>query len=110
MTHSREDVLRSVRAACPDNGDARVVDLLDRYGVASYERERERVQLAILKLAEGNEEKLRELVDIAKHDYRDVLLWAEYPEEAQLDTPQKRQEAGQLLRKLGIEPPPELAK
>ena len=59
-----------------------MLELLDDYGVESYERERERVQLAILKLSEGNEEKLREFVAVAKRDYRDVLFWAEYPEES----------------------------
>ena len=40
-----------------------------------------RVQLAILKLSEGQRDKLTELVRMAKRDYRDVLAYAEYPEE-----------------------------
>ena len=40
---------------------------------------RARVQLAILKLSEGDPEKLRSFVDVALTDYRDVLAWAEYP-------------------------------
>ena len=65
---------------------ARVLELLDNYGVESYERERERVQVAILKLSAGSEEKVREYLAVAKRDYRDVLFWAEYPEESRLDT------------------------
>jgi len=54
---------------------ARVLELLDSYGVEPYERERERVQVAILKLSAGSEAKVREYVAVAKRDYRDVLFW-----------------------------------
>ena len=46
----------------------RVLEFLDTYGVESYERERERVQLAILNLSKGDEEKLREFVAVAKRE------------------------------------------
>lgn len=58
-----------------------VLQTLETYGVESYERERERVQLDILKLSGGDLVKLRELVEVAKRDYRDILAWAEYPQE-----------------------------
>src|SRR5712691_5484303 len=99
MTHSREEVIASVQAAFPESTWARVLELLDSYGVESYEREPERVQLAILKLSEGNEEKLREFVAVAKRDYRDVLFWAEYPEESRLDTPEKRERVRKMFEK-----------
>ena len=108
MAHSREDVLASVRASFPKENRTRVLELLDTYGLAAHERERERVQLAILKLSEGNEEKLRQHVDVAKRDYRDVLFWAEYPEEAKIDTPEKRRQMRELFEKLGLEPPASL--
>jgi 16S rRNA C1402 N4-methylase RsmH len=59
----------------------RVASLLAEYGQESHEREAARVQLAILKLSEGQAERVAELVTAAKRDYRDVLMWAEYPEE-----------------------------
>src|SRR2546430_17617958 len=105
MPHSREDVVTAVRKMFSEDAHARVLELLDTYGVESYERERERVQLAILKLSEGNEEKLREFVAIAKRDYRDVLFWAENPKEAKLDTPEKRERIKKMLEKFGIKPP-----
>ena len=43
--------------------------------------ERERIQLAILKLSGGDPSKLRHNLEAAKIDYRDVLAWAEYPEQ-----------------------------
>jgi len=108
MTHSRNDVLASVRVIFPGSDWPGVVALLDAYGVASHERERERVQLAILKLCEGSEDKLRDYVNVAKRDYRDVLFWAEYPDEARLDTPEKRQAMRALFDKFGIAPPADL--
>ena len=86
----------------------RVLELLDSYGVESYERERERVQLDILKLSTGSEEKVRDYVAVAKRDYRDVVFWAEYPEESRLDTPEKRQRVRKMSEKFGIEPPSDL--
>lgn len=59
---------------------AQVERELQRYGVESYEREHERVRLAVLKLAGANVDEVRRFVDAACGDYRDVLAWAEYPE------------------------------
>ena len=105
MAHSRDEVVAAVEATLSESAYARVLKLLDSYGVESYEREREHVQLAILKLSEGNEEKLREFVAVAKCDYRDVLFWAENPEEARLDTPEKRERIKKMFKKFGIKPP-----
>ena len=108
MPHSRDEVVAVVQRAFPESAHAGVLELLDSYGVESYERERERVQLAILKLSEGNEEKLREFIAVAKRDYRDVLFWAEYPEESRLDTPEKRERVRKMFEKFGIKPPDDL--
>jgi len=102
--HSRDEVVASVQATFPMSSWARVLELLDNYGVESYERERERVQVAILKLSAGSEAKVREYVAVAKRDYRDVLFWAEYPEESKLDRPEKRQRVRKMFEKFGIEP------
>ena len=48
MPHSRDEVVAVVQKAFPETSRSRVLELLDAYGVESYERERERVQLAIL--------------------------------------------------------------
>jgi hypothetical protein len=105
MPHSRDEVVAVVRKIFPESLHTRVLELLDTFGVESFERERERVQLAILKLSEGNEEKLREFIAVAKRDYRDVLFWAEYPEEAKLDTPEKRERIKKMFKKFGLKPP-----
>ncbi len=105
MARSRDEVVAAIQATFLKSSWARVLELLDTYGVESHERERERVQLAILKLSEGNEEKLREFLAIAKRDYRDVLFWAENPDEARLDTPEKRERVRKMFEKFGIKPP-----
>lgn len=107
MPHSRDQVLAVVKGSFPESTQEHVLELLDSYGVESYERERERVQLAILKLSEGNEEKIREFVVVAKHDYRDVLFWADNPEEAKL-TPEKRERLKKMFDQFGIKPPENL--
>jgi hypothetical protein len=45
------------------------------------DKESPRVHLAILKLSEGDTDKLKSYIKAAKADYRDVLAWAEYPEQ-----------------------------
>jgi hypothetical protein len=77
----RQVVLAKVAEVFPQEDPAAVLALLDTYGVEPYERERERVQLAVLKLSEGRLERLEEFVRVAKRDYRDALAWAEYPQE-----------------------------
>lgn len=54
--------------------------ILDEYGRLDYHREVARVQLAALKLADGCRDRLRQEIEAAKSDFRDVLLSAEYPE------------------------------
>lgn len=48
-----------------------------RYGVEPHERECERVWLALVKLSGGDIGRLAALVEEAKMDMRNVLLWAE---------------------------------
>ena len=105
MPSTRDEVIAAIQKSFPERNTEQVLVLLDTYGGESNERERERVQLAILKLSEGNEEKLREFVAIAKRDYRDVLFWADNPEEAKLDTPEKRERMKKMFEQFGIKPP-----
>ena len=86
MTYTREFVLAKVRQEFPHSEAEEVLAILETYGEFDYERERKRVQLAILKLSEGNIDKLRANVKIAKQDYRDVLAYAEYPSEMRYPT------------------------
>jgi hypothetical protein len=70
-------VWRKVRSVLPGIRCEDAIRALDEY----CGPERERVQLATLKLSEGRLDRLRHYVEAAIQDYRDVLAWAEYPRE-----------------------------
>jgi hypothetical protein len=81
LTPSRSLVLKKLRDCFPATDIASTaLDLLDSYGNESWHFEKDRVQLAILKLSNGELKKLSSLVEVASSDYRDVLALAEYPE------------------------------
>ena len=81
MAHvNRNRVRHKVTRYWPDLDHQEIMSVLDQYGVESGEIGRARVQLAILKLSNGDVDRLADLVAMAKRDYRDVLAYAEYPE------------------------------
>jgi hypothetical protein len=76
---------RKLASMFPEPGiRAEAERLLASYGVESYEKEIPRVRLAILKNtgAGGDLEALRAQVRLAKQDYRDALVAAEYGRQA----------------------------
>jgi hypothetical protein len=73
---TRDDVVARITHDFPSEEPARLLTILDEYGTQSYERERERIQLAILHLRKGDIEEARAYTKAAKRDYRDVLLWS----------------------------------
>ncbi len=78
------DVVRKLASIWPDPAlRERAEGELRRYGTEAHESEVDRVRLAILKLCNGQFQRLVEMVAAAKSDYRDVLMWAEYPAEGQ---------------------------
>src|SRR6266498_260400 len=81
MNPDRDLVLTKMKETFPQEDSEEVLAVLDLYGEESYERERERVQLAILKLSHGSMDELLSNVEVAKQDYRDILAYAEYPHE-----------------------------
>lgn len=78
-TVTRADVERVVRRDFASEQYDSVMSILAEYGCESWHRELSRVQLAVLKLAAGSLDVLRREIETAKGDYRDVLVYAEYP-------------------------------
>lgn len=76
---NQDDILRIVKRDFPDDDAKEILGILNRYGTEEWEREPHRVQAAALKLSAGNKAKLVNEIDNAKADYRDTLLYAEYP-------------------------------
>lgn len=101
MTHTRDEVVAAVHAGFPNSDAATILGVLDLYGTESYEREKERVQLAIIALSEGSEDNLRYFVQVAKTDYRDVLSWQESGPLSEPEGRKLQQAARRLLEKWG---------
>jgi hypothetical protein len=77
---SRDDVLRIIARDYPPEHHAdilRDLDLLENPEIP-------RVQLAVLKLVNGRLAELQNHIGMAHTDYRDVLMWAEYPADAKV--------------------------
>lgn len=72
-----EDVERIIRRDFPPSQFDAVIAVLKDYGL---QRERSRVELAALKLENGDLAALRKHINTAIQDFRDVVAPAEYPE------------------------------
>jgi hypothetical protein len=107
IKYTRELVMKKAKDVFPKEDTAKIMSILDQYGTDSYERERERVQIAILKSSKGEMKDLEEGVKAAKQDYRDVLAWAEYPLEMKTEAgtldAQKAKEVREKDRKQYLE-------
>ena len=51
-----------------------VLELLERYGTERHEKTPHFMRLAVLRMVNGDRQRLEEWVTLAKHDYRDLLL------------------------------------
>lgn len=78
------DVARVIRRDFPEADVAAAEAVVLEYGREDHEPEPDRVRLAALKLAAGNIEKLRGHITVAKADFRDVILAAEFPKRAKV--------------------------
>jgi predicted RNase H-like HicB family nuclease len=71
----REDVIQAAQEMFPNEDLQTILDVMNEYGKRPFEMDTERVQVAAVRLSEGDVDKLRQLVADAKRDYRDVLSW-----------------------------------
>ena len=93
-------VLKKIRQVFPGKDEKAILASLDEYGTESYEKEKHRVFLAILKLCD--EENLNEpsrYIKVAKQDYRDVLSWAEYPNQIKFGPTKDSEKSSELIKK-----------
>jgi hypothetical protein len=101
MPQTRDEVIAAIRTAFPPGDETIILAVLDLYGTEPYERERERVQIAIVGLSAGSEEKLKELVQVAKTDYRDILAWQERGPATEAEAKKLLEDARSLLKRWG---------
>jgi hypothetical protein len=98
-----QTIIDRVKRDFPQDEHQEVLEVLSFYGTEDYEREQERVLLAVLNLSKGCKEAIWDYLDRAKRDYRDVLFWSEYPEESRLDTTEKIAKFRNLCKWLGVD-------
>ena len=80
----------------PNEDPQEILDLLNQYtGRGSGQ-----VKLAILKLCEGDKERLPELLKTAQRDYRDVVAAAENPRMFKLRAAERKEMPGRKLEAL----------
>jgi hypothetical protein len=96
------DLASLVESAFGKDADAALAALLT-LGERPEDREPDRVRRAVLMLSQGDLGRLRHFVDRAHQDYRDVLMWAEYPPPSS-DEPLSYAD---LRRSIGLPPDPE---
>lgn len=70
----REDVVEALKTQFPAEPLTSLLDLVDEYGRQPFEQDAEPIQVAAIRLSEGNIDRLREWIAEAKLDYRDVLM------------------------------------
>lgn len=79
-----DPLIDKIRQTFPGENPADVLKILELYGADGGERETPRVRLAVLKLCGGDLGELLEMINAAKGDYRDVLAWAESPNQLRI--------------------------
>ena len=76
----RDIVLKTIARVFPDDDGAAVLARLEAYGTEPHETDVDRVHLAVLKLCEEDgASEPSGYVARAKQDSRDVIAWAEFP-------------------------------
>jgi hypothetical protein len=98
VPHVTDDDVK--RVAVRDFGTTQAdlaLSIVEEFGKQDWNRPSPRVWLAILKLANGDLDRLREITATAIPDYRDVLALAEYPRYSReigfLDDPESTKQA-----------------
>jgi hypothetical protein len=74
------DILAQIQSQFDPHHHERIASLLQRYGADDSHREVDRVHAAILHLADGDPDRIADLVQSAITDYRDVLYWLTFDE------------------------------
>ncbi len=91
----KEILLRKLKIMFPDEKDRHAaIAILNEYGKEKHEQEPDRVRLAILKIADKTIDSIKQTTAVAKQDFRDTLMAAEYPRQSEKwampDGPQKQ--------------------
>jgi hypothetical protein len=80
---SEADVRRIIQRDFPSGEENFIMEMLNEFGRDNPAVNR--VHLAILKLSGGDLDRLREVLEITRQDFRDVIAPAEYPSYSKLN-------------------------
>jgi hypothetical protein len=96
----KEVFLHKLAAAFPDEKlREAAMAILRQYGMEKHERESERVWLAVLKISGNDLAQIRRNTALAKQDFRDVLVAAEYPNQGRIGPMPAGREKRELIEK-----------
>jgi hypothetical protein len=102
MTEHSKLLPRILEKMFPDNDEREtVLEILQQYGHAEFQKEPDRVGMAILKLSGRSPERVRYYTLMACRDYRDVISAAEYPN--QIGKYKLREEDPDLYERIVLE-------
>lgn len=73
-----DDIIRIIQREFPSNKSHYIQEILNLY-IGNTKSETNRIWAALLKLSNGNINRLLHNIDVAKNDFRNVLSWAETP-------------------------------
>jgi len=76
------EVERALTRGFPAEQQTAARSMLALYGGAAREHEVERVRRALLALSQGKLAYLGHYLAVAQRDYREVLYWADHPDQA----------------------------
>jgi hypothetical protein len=101
---TREAVETQVARDFPDMDPEIVLAILDRYGLKGFQRERDRVHLAILKLSDRNIRQVISYTKAAEEDFRDVLWWSSENPPPKVTKEEVTKTVQEMWQRSGIDP------
>ena len=85
-----ESVLERIHNDFPEADDKEIEEALSAYGQEPYHRERQRVLLYVLQLANGDKRQVFEFLKSAKRDYRDIRSFGRKTRQKRSSIPPRR--------------------
>ena len=73
-----QKICRAIALRFPPEQAVEVERIVSQYGTRAHETECERVQFGIVVSSNGSLDRVKELVALAKRDYRDLIMVSEY--------------------------------
>ena len=103
LNDERAILLQIAMQIFPGENAEDILGLLEEYGNKAHEREVFRVRRNILKLSNGQKDRIPSLVKQAKTDYRDIIVAAEYEPVSKEEAAKSLEVIAEMLSRSGQE-------